>query len=83
MDIKNLSIKELVKNDNIAILTHIISGVAYYEVNIPETDKKLVFTVDMTDSNDVGTATFEANTRAITLMRWIRKSISNETAYIK
>jgi hypothetical protein len=34
--------------------------------------------VDMNDKEDVGTATFDAEIKAITLMRYINKSIKND-----
>lgn len=55
-----------------------IDGVLYYEVE-SDIGKKYLFTVDMNDKDDVGTSTFDAEIKAATLMRYIRKAIKNET----
>lgn len=70
-------IKDIVGNGNIASFSHAIAGVLYYEV--ATTVHKYIFPVDMNDKEDVGTATFNANIKAITLMRYIRKSIENNS----
>lgn len=73
-----IDIKEIVSNGNIAKIAHAIAGVLYY---IVETEKgnKFMFPVDMNDKDDVGTATFAAEIKAITLMRYIRKAINNQS----
>ena len=53
-----------------------IDGVLYYEVE-SDIGKKYLFTVDMNDKDDVGTSTFDAEIKAATLMRYIRRSISD------
>lgn len=40
------------------------------------------FPIDMNDKDDVGTTTFVASYKPITLMRYIRKAIANETLLI-
>lgn len=37
------------------------------------------FPIDMNDKDDVGTTTFVASYKPITLMRYIRKAMENET----
>jgi len=69
-------IKEIVSNNNMAILSHVIAGVLYYEVETL-TGSKYMFYVDMNDKDDVGTTTFPAKLKAITLMRYIIKCNSN------
>ncbi len=67
-----VNITEIVKNSNVAKISHAIAAVLYYEVNTG--DHKYMFPVDMNDKDDVGTATFPAEIKAITLMRYIRKA---------
>lgn len=75
---KHYDIKEIVGNGNMANFSHAIAGVLYYEVTTTA-DSKYMFPIDMNDKEDVGTATFDANIKAITLMRYIRKSIENKS----
>ena len=42
-------------------------------------DYKYEFSIDQSDRNDIGNATFNRHEKAIHLMRWIRKCIENET----
>lgn len=78
-EIKNtINIKEIVSDNNIAKISHAIAGVLYYEVTTA-VGNKYMFPVDMNDRDDVGTATFPAEIKAITLMRYIRKSIQTES----
>ncbi len=72
------NIKDIVSNNNIAKISHVIAGVIYYEVNT-HTGSKFMFPVDMNNKDDVGTATFPAEIKAITLMRYIRKSIEADS----
>ena len=47
------------------------------------TDDVIVeFPIDMNDKDDVGTTTFVASYKPITLMRYIRKAIDNESIII-
>lgn len=71
-------LKQIVADRNRkANLSHIIARVAYYNVET-ETDHWM-FPIDMNDQEDVGFATFNASEKAITLMRWIRKAIQNNS----
>ena len=70
------NIKNIVKN-NTAIFEYAIAGVLYYKIETEE--YKYLFSIDMNDTADVGSATFNATEKAITLMRWIRKCIKNDT----
>ncbi len=76
----NVDLKSLVKDNNMAKISHCIAGVIYYTVECD--GHKYMFVVDMTDSADVGTATFEAEMKSITLMRYIRKSM-NDNSFIR
>ena len=73
---KTMTVKELVSGNKIAKFTHAIAGVLYYQINVNNEDYQ--FSVDMNDKEDVGTATFDAEIKAITLMRYINKSIKND-----
>lgn len=54
-----------------------IAGTLYYRIT---TDNMVVeFPIDMNDKDDVGTTTFVASYKPITLMRYIRKAIENGT----
>ena len=75
-DPKNANLTEIVK-DNTARFVHAIAGVLYYQIDLKD-DLHLQFPVDMNDRGDIGTATFEATHKAITLMRYIRKAITND-----
>jgi hypothetical protein len=72
-----INIKDIVKNNNIAKMDYAIAGNLYYKVETD--DYQYIFSINMKDENDVGTATFNSEEKAITLMRWIRKAICNGT----
>ena len=74
----NYDIKQIVGNGNIAKFLHAIAGVLYYEVQTAE-GHAFIFPIDMNDRDDVGTATFHAEHKAITLMRYVRKAIENNS----
>ena len=61
-----------------AKFTHAKAGVLYYKVS-SDNGKSYQFAVDMNDRDDVGTTAFDAEIKAATMMRYIRKSIKNET----
>ena len=69
---EEISIKSLVQNSNKAYFSHAISGVLYYRINLG--DSIYQFAIDMNDKNDVGTATFNSEEKAIHLMRYLNKS---------
>lgn len=71
-------LKDIVGNNNMANLSHAIAGVLYYQVST-ESGNQYMFPVDMNDKDDVGTATFPASIKCITLMRYVRKSINNDS----
>ena len=71
-----MELKEIVKDGNQAYFTHACAGVLYYKVTINGSDYQ--FPVDMNDKEDVGTATFPNQIKAITLMRYIRKAFESE-----
>ncbi len=71
-----MELKNVVKNNNVAKISHCVAGVIYYNVVVE--DSTYQFSVDMNNKEDVSTATFEAEMKAITLMRYIRKAIDNK-----
>ena len=73
-----LKIVDIVK-DNKAIFSFYRSGKMYYTI-VDSTGKALwEFPIDITDTNDIGNATLVNEFKAITLMRYVRKAIDNET----
>ncbi|MEG1008281.1 MAG: hypothetical protein RSF67_00390 [Clostridia bacterium] len=69
-----MNIKEIIK-DNTAIFSHACAGVLYYKIETPEYTYQ--FPIDMNNKEDVGTATFVSEYKAITLMRYVRKGIES------
>lgn len=73
---KDLKVIDIVKN-NVARFEYAQSGKLYYKI---ENDTHVyMFPVDLNNKEDVGETRFEAEYKAITLMRYINKSIKNET----
>lgn len=72
-----MTLKEIVTLPAEAKFTHAIARTLYYRIT---TDNIVVeFPIDMNDKDDVGTTTFVASYKPITLMRYIRKAMENET----
>ena len=72
-----MTLKEIVTLPAEAKFVHAIAGTLYYRII---TDDVIVeFPIDMNDKDDVGTTTFVASYKPITLMRYIRKAMENET----
>lgn len=71
-----MTIKEIVTLKGLAKFSHAIAGVLYYTIDAE--DKIIMFPIDMNDKDDVGTTTFEAEYKPITLMRYIRKAIEKD-----
>lgn len=70
---------DLVKNrDNMAVLNYMEDGIAYYSIKHGE-DGVYMFPVNMFNSEDVGTADFDAYIKALTMMRYVRKAIADGT----
>ncbi len=75
-----MTLKEIVTLPSEAKFVHAIAGTLYYRII---TDDVIVeFPIDMNDKDDVGTTTFVASYKPITLMRYIRKAIDNESIII-
>lgn len=75
--LETVNIKDIVSDGNMAVMDHAIAGVLYYKVETK--NGSYMFPIDMNDKEDVGTATFDASLKAITLMRYIRKAINNNS----
>lgn len=60
-----------------AKFSHAIAGVLYYKLYTD--DGVYQFSIDMNDKDDVGTTTFNAEYNGITLMRYVRKSMQNNS----
>ena len=75
-------IKDVISKDtknHIAEFDCYRQGTLYYIVK-DETGKSLwQFPIDITDTNDIGSAAFGSTYKPITLMRYVRKSIQKET----
>lgn len=72
METNEIIIKTLVSNLNKAYFSHAIAGVLYYRINVENSIYQ--FCIDMNDKDDVGTATFNSEEKAIHLMRYLNKS---------
>lgn len=59
-----------------AKFSHYIDGTLYYIIVLDS--EMYQFPVDVSNKQDVGTTTFTAEFRAITLMRYIRKAIESD-----
>jgi hypothetical protein len=70
------TLKEIVK-DNTAKLSYICNGVVYFNVDVDGTLYQ--FPIDGNDTSEWKDMYIYPEYKAITLMRWIRKSIQNET----
>lgn len=60
-----------------ATYLHCEASKLVYEVETK--DYKYEFSIDQSDRNDIGNATFNRHEKAIHLMRWIRKCSENQT----
>ena len=65
-------LKEIVK-DTTATFSHACMGVLYYVTEVG--DERYMFPVNMNDKEDVGTTSFVASYKTITLMRYVRKAM--------
>ena len=74
-----MTTKEIVKG-NKAVFTHYRNDHLYYNVINSETDLPICSVpVDISDKNDIGNASYEAEVKAISLMRYINKARKEET----
>lgn len=70
-----MTLKEIVTLPAEAKFTHAIAGTLYYRI----TTDNIVVEFPIDNKDDVGTTTFVASYKPITLMRYIRKAMENET----
>ena len=75
-----MTLKEIVTLPGKARFSHAIAGVLYYKIETPEVT--VLFPIDMNNKEDVGTATFEAEYKPLTLMRYIRKAIDSDSLVV-
>lgn len=75
-----MTLKEIVKSEEPAVFSHAIAGVLYYTVQVGE--KTVMFPIDMNDKDDVGTTTFYASYKPLTLMRYIRKAMESDSLVV-
>lgn len=73
-----MEITTIVKN-NRAVFAHYRSGKMYYSVVNQDGKALWEFPIDITDTNDIGSATLLPEYKAITLMRYIRKAIASDS----
>ena len=72
---------ELVK-DNFAEFAFFRDGTMYYNIVKPTGEKVAFFPIDVTSKEEIGNACFNTKDKAITLMRYIRRAIKDETIFI-
>lgn len=73
-----MNILEIVK-DNIARFSCYREGELFYEVIDTSEIVICMFPINIRDTKDIGSAVFNAEHKAITLMRYIRLAKKNET----
>ena len=70
---------QLVSNrENMAKFSHLKEGIMYYRAST-EDGTIFMFPINLNDKDDIGMATFECEIKCITLMRYIRKAIDNNS----
>jgi hypothetical protein len=70
-----MKVIDVVRNENMAKFSHYCGGNLYYTVEVE--GSTYIFDIN-TDPNEVGVAVFPNEIKAITLMRWIKKSIDKD-----
>ena len=71
-----MKITDFIDKDNMVYFSHYRQGFFYYSVKKIKSSEYYLFHVPI---DDIGTATMEYRDKAITFMRWIRKSITDNT----
>ena len=73
-----MTLKEIVKG-NKAVFTHYRAGNLYYDIVDGETGEKICSVpLDLDKKEDIGNASYEAEMKAIYLMRYITKAKKEE-----
>ncbi len=75
------TLTELVK-DNIAQFVFFRDGSLFYDIKSEKGKLIARFPVDVSSKDEIGNASFMDAHKAITLMRYIRKAIKEETIFI-
>lgn len=70
-----MNIKDIIKNNHVRFLRY-RHGVMYYSVSVAGKPNEFMFPVPL---SDVGSATLDAQDKAIIFMRFIRKAIDEGT----
>lgn len=73
---QELNIKDFVNKDNTTIFQFYRQQHFYYRIRHIETHMNYIFPVPY---EDIGTATLNSTEKSITLMRYLRKAISDKT----
>lgn len=82
MELKH-KLTEIVKNE--ANFVNYRDGNLYYSIFVSENSNitEYTFPIDITNTEDIGNASFEASySKALTLMRYVRKAIENNTIMV-
>lgn len=77
---KTLTISELVKENTVEFV-FFRDGEMVYDIIDSQGNKVARFPVNVSNKDEVSNASFERTHKAITLMRYIRKSIKDETIF--
>ena len=78
---KTISISELIKENTVKFV-YFRSGSMIYDILNKEGKKVATFPIDVSKPDEIGNASFEHTHKAITLMRYIRKAIEDETIFV-
>ena len=78
---KTLTVSELVKENTVEFV-FFRDGEMVYDVINSQGKKVARFPVNVTNKDEVSNASFERTHKAITLMRYIRKAIKDETIFL-
>jgi len=70
------TLKQIVSDGNMAVMTHICAGIVYYQIDVGDSSYQLA----LNSMDDEWKTTYIYPVfKVITLMRWIRKAIETET----
>jgi len=77
---KTLTVSELVKENTVEFV-FFRDGEMVYDIIDSQGNKVARFPVNVSNKDEVSNASFERTHKAITLMRYIRKAIKDETIF--
>jgi hypothetical protein len=78
----NVQVPIRLVKDTTAKFVFFRDGIMTYDIVDKEGTKIATFPVDVTNKDEIGNASFLVSDKAITLMRYIRKAIKDETIFI-